>query len=314
MTPTRTPGRSVRAALATTAALALAATGALVAGPATAAPNPGRVPGTDCSDIRIPTPRVSFQLYSARAWIAEVGLEEVLATLAEVGYREVQPYAATYALPDGEFESLLKRYRLKASSGQAAYNEDTFDDYLVSAKSFGQRYTGSGGFGQPGIARNGSSTYADVLATAEQLNRFGELSVKNGTGKIFGHNHNWEFTTVVTDPETGETTTAWEAIVANTDPRYVTFELDIFWAENAGIDSAALIEQYKDRIELLHVKDAEAPYTVASQTDVGEGDIDWGPIFEAARGHVKYYIVETDQTPTDREFAEDSFQFLTCRG
>ena len=71
----------------------------------------------------------------------------------------------------------------------------------------------------------------------------GERSVKNGTGKIFGHNHQWEFDTLVTNPETGETTTAWEVIVENTDPRWVTFQLDVFWAADAGAD-VVLVERY----------------------------------------------------------------------
>jgi sugar phosphate isomerase/epimerase len=292
------------------AGLALATTGALTAGPAWAAPPSDRAnAGGDCAGRSIPTSKIAFQLYSAREWIADVGLEEVLATLSEIGYREVQPYAASYGVPVEEFEALLKKYGLKASSGQYAYTETTFSTvFLPYAKEIGHKYTGSGGFGQPG-----TGTLENTLATAEQLNRLGELSVKNGTGKIFGHNHAVEFTTQFVDPSTNELKSAWQLLVENTDPRWVTFEVDVFWAEAAGVDTAALLEEYGDRIELLHIKDADEPYDFRDQAPVGQGDIDWGPILEAAQGNVKYYVVERDLGPESvEEFAEESFDFLTC--
>lgn len=299
----------LRAKIGAAAGVALVAGTVLAAGPASGAPvSDTAASAAQCAGRGLPASKISFQLYGARAWIAAVGLEEVLATLAEIGYKEVQPYAATYQIPADEFEALLDKYGLKASSGQVRYTDASFASDIEYAKEIGQKYVGSGGFGQPG-----TGTYEDTLATAAQMNRLGEMSVKNGTGKLFGHNHAAEFTTQFTDPATGETKSAWQILVENTDPRWVTFEVDVFWAENAGVDTAALLEEYGDRIELLHVKDAAPPAGgIPAQTDVGEGDIVWAPIFDAAQGKVKYYVVETDLAPTDREFAEDSFEFLNC--
>ncbi|WP_052437113.1 sugar phosphate isomerase/epimerase family protein [Georgenia sp. SUBG003] len=110
----------------------------------------------------------------------------------------------------------------------------------------------------------------------------------------------------------GETKTAWEIIVENTDPRYVTFQLDTFWAADAGV-VAGLIEEHGDRIELLHIKDGDLNGDARGiPGDVGEGDMEWGPILEAAQGKVNYYVVERDGAPADIEFARDSFEFLTC--
>ncbi|WP_435735763.1 hypothetical protein V5D56_13145 [Cellulosimicrobium sp. PMB13] len=44
---------------------------------------------------------------------------------------------------------------------------------------------------------------------------------------------------------------------------------------------------------------------------VGEGEIEWEPILRAAQGKVKYYTVEYDFAPDGREFAADSFEYLT---
>lgn len=299
-------------AIALAASLTLLGGGAAVASPASATPPSGSAnAAADCAGRSVPTSKISFQLYSARTMINQLGLEAVFAMLAEIGYKEVQFAAAvgSYNVPVDEMQALLDKYGLKASTGQAAYNDANFaSSYLPYAKEIGHRYTGSGGFGQPG-----TNTLADTLATAEQMNRLGELSVKNGTGKLFGHNHDGEFLRKFPDPVTGELKSAWQYLFENTDPRWVTFEIDVFWAESAGVDVASLLEEHGDRIELLHIKDSDEPFNWQNQTVVGEGAIDWGPILDAAQGKVKFYIIERDNgADSIQEYAEESFDFLRC--
>lgn len=296
-------------ALAGIAAISLAATGLLATGTATAAPSPNASSASECAGRSVPASKISIQMFSYSGWARQIGTEAVLAELAEIGYKNVEPFGGTYeGRTAEEFSALLKEYGLKAPSSHGSTNEASFDATLDFAKTIGQKYVGSGGFASPGIR-----TYEDTLATAETMNRLGERSVKNGTGKLFGHNHQSEFTTTYVDPQTGETKSAWEILVENTDPRYVTFQLDILWAEDAGIDTVDLIERYGKRIELLHIKDGLLNGSArAIPTDVGEGEIEWGPILEAAQGKVKYYVVERDGAPATAEFARDSFEFLTC--
>ncbi len=310
--------RSVRT-LAAAASLAVAAS-AILATSASATPASGNgATGAECSGRSVPASKISFQLYSYAGWQQEAGTEGILAELADIGYKNVEPFGGSYeGRTAEEFRALLKEYRLKAPSAHGSAVEATFDQTLAYAQTIGQKYTGSGGWAAPGIKLDGTSTYADVLATAEAMNRLGELSKKAGTGKHFGHNHWWEFTTLVTNPETGEQMTAYEVLLANTDPRYVAFQLDVYWASDAGVDVVDLLERYGDRIELLHIKDGALPADTIGfgsfplLTDVGEGDIDWAPILDAAQGHVKYYVIERDGAPATAEFAKDSFNFLTC--
>ena len=42
------------------------------------------------------------------------------------------------------------------------------------------------------------------------------------------HNHNWEFQDVFGDQ------TAFDILMANTDPKNVAFQLDLYWATNGG--------------------------------------------------------------------------------
>ncbi|MFW2513405.1 sugar phosphate isomerase/epimerase family protein [Demequina sp. SO4-13] len=310
MNTTHSLKRRMVAALAATAAVAGSAIA--LGAPATAKPsdnaNPRAHEATQCAGRSVPANKISIQLYSYASWIGQEGIDTVLDELDDIGFRNVEPYGGSFGdYTKAEFRDELRDRGMRALSSHGSTNEATFDATLADAKDLGQKWVGSGGFASPGI-----DSYEDTLATAEALNRLGERSVKNGTGKIFGHNHWWEFETQYADPETGEMKSAWEIIVENTDPRYVTFQLDVYWAINGGADPVALLEEHGDRIELLHIKDGTAPYGFGDLTDVGEGDIDWGPILRAAQGNVKLYVLERDGAPADAEFARDSFDFLTC--
>ncbi|AEG44517.1 sugar phosphate isomerase/epimerase [Isoptericola variabilis] len=296
-------GRGLRTAAASAAGLALALG---TAAGATAAPGESARP--DDAGRSVPASKISIQMFSLIPWVQQDGLDSVLGELAAMGYRNIEPFSGNFAgYTAEEFAALLKKHGLKASASHNSTNEATWDQTLDYAKTIGQHYVGSGGFASPGIG-----SYENTLATAETLNRLGEAASKRGLHKIFGHNHQQEFTTKYVVPETGELKSAWEIIADNTDPRYVTFELDVLWAADAGVDVVALLEEYGDRIELLHVKDGflngDARATFA---DVGEGEIEWEPILQAAHGKVRYYTVEYDLAPNGREFAADSFEFLS---
>ncbi|WP_407319672.1 sugar phosphate isomerase/epimerase [Isoptericola halotolerans] len=300
-----------RRTIATTAAGSLLAAGLMAGAPAAAVPDhpheddrPGQGQGRT-----VPVSRVSIQLYSYWGWQSEIGVEALLDEVSDIGYRNVEPFGGSYGdYSASEYRDLLKSYHLKSPTSHGGTNEATFDQTLADAKDRGQKYVGSGGFAAPGIGGG----YENVIATAETMNRLGEQSVENGTGKFFGHNHQSEFTTQYTDPDTGEMKSAWEILVENTDPRYVTFQLDTFWAADAGVDAVALLEEHGDRVELLHIKDGDLNGDARGiPGDVGEGDMEWGPILRAAHGHVKLYVVERDGAPNSAEFAEDSFEFLT---
>ena len=75
-----------------------------------------------------------------------------------------------------------------------------------------------------------------------------------------------------------------------------------------------LIEQYGDRISSLHVKDAivTVPNTEWQQTTIGQGDVDWAAVFEAAQGNVRLYTIEQDPPVEPFSFAAESFEYVDC--
>src|SRR5690606_19994566 len=182
-----------------------------------------------------------------------------------------------------------------------------FDQTLEYVGTLGQEYVGSGGWPGPGIG-----TYENTLATAEAMNRLGERAVEAGFEKFFGHNHDSEFRT--TYEHDGETLSAWEILVRETNPEYVTFQLDVAWAAHAGVDVPALIAEYGDRIELIHVKDATGLNAGGRPTftNLGEGDVPLQEILTAAQeAGVVYYVMEWDLAPDGDDFVTTGFEYLT---
>ena len=75
-------------------------------------------------------------------------------------------------------------------------------------------------------------------------------------------------------------------MLENTNPEYVSFELDVFWIQFGGGDPVALLKKYGDRWKLMHLKDMKhgTKKDLTGGTDVennvplGTGEIDMGGI------------------------------------
>lgn len=127
---------------------------------------------------------------------------------------------------------------------------------------------------------------------AAQLNDIGKKFKAEGI--VFGyHNHNIEFS-----PVGGST--GLELLIANTDPKLVTFELDIGWVAAGGGDPTAFFNKHSGRFVAAHIKDLKAS-TVANYevkmdpTEVGSGKLDWKTILPAAyRAGVRKFFVEQE--------------------
>jgi sugar phosphate isomerase/epimerase len=165
--------------------------------------------------------------------------------------------------------------------------------------------------GAAGLAKVAQAmTQSHWKALATQLNAIGAKMKAEGLG--FGyHNHNVEFF-----PAAG--TTGFEILMKETDPKLVTFELDIGWAAAAGLDPIAVFAKHSGRFGLAHLKDIKAS-TVPNYefkmdpTEVGSGKLDWPKILPAAyRAGVRKFFVE-QEAPFEHgrlEAAAISFKYL----
>ncbi|MCF6746671.1 sugar phosphate isomerase/epimerase [Blastococcus sp. KM273128] len=282
-------------------------------GPASAAPPPTAERGENsCVGRPVPARLVSIQLWTFAEYIGfgtdaatQARHEEVLRSLSEMGYRNVEPFTLS-GMTAEQYAELLRKYRLQAPARHVSVGtpEEPADieQILAENRVLGVKYFGSGGTPQ-------YTTEAEWTAYAEYLDTVGEQARKAGQW-LMVHNHNWEFETTFGDR------TAFDVLMQHTERRHVVSQLDLYWVAFAGTDPIDVIEEYGNRVRLFHVKDLNEGIERRIEI-VGRGDLDFASIFRAAGGSTRYYVVEHDPRFGDPTFdpfvaAEEGFAHLTC--
>ena len=309
MRSSNTHGRVVRAliAVALASCISVAASGTAIA------------QSPDCAGRGVPDNRMSIQLWTFADYIGSgtdpatiTRTDEVFGRLSEMGYRNVQPFTLS-GLTAERYRALLDDHGLKASArhvdvGTPEIPAD-FDQILADNKVLGITYFGSG---STPIFPLVYTTEAEWVAYAEYLNELGARARQAGQTLIV-HNHDIEFEEVFGDQ------TVFDILVANTDPKNVVFQLDIYWATNGGGigNPVDVLERYGDRIQLFHVKDMAAGPFPGPIEIVGEGIIDFPEVFAASQGPVRSYVVEHDPRFGDPTFdpfeaAQKGIDYLDC--
>jgi len=131
-------------------------------------------------------------------------------------------------------------------------------------------------------------------------------------GIRFGyHNHAFEFM------RTGEgRQTLYDLLIDSGNPDLL-LELDVYWADHAGVNPVLLFERCKGRMPVIHLKDKEiSPDGQPAMAPIGEGNLDWEGILAACRAAgVEWYAVEQDVCRRDPfDCLRSSFEFLSGMG
>lgn len=146
------------------------------------------------------------------------------------------------------------------------------------------------------------STLDEIKTAADVFSKAGEACSKVGVQFAY-HNHTTEFDTV-------EGNRPFDYILSNTDKEMVKMELDLAWATKAGENPVELFKKNPGRFPLWHVKDLDPKSK--NPTEVGNGYIDFKPIFNAAsQSGMKYFFVEQDGASQPLESVKTSYQNLT---
>jgi len=194
-----------------------------------------------------------------------------------------------------EMRKLIDERGIHCSSFGVGYDDlvNKTDEVAKNAKTLGANYVRVAG-----IPHKGAFTPENAKKAIEDFNKFGKiLKDMYGLGFIY-HNHGFEF-------EPYEGSTLYDYIVKNTDPKYVSFELDILWAFFPGQDPAKLLKTYGHRYKALHVKDLKNGITgnlsggTSGENDVvlGTGQINIPDVLKAAcKAGVKHYYIEDESS------------------
>jgi sugar phosphate isomerase/epimerase len=254
----------------------------------------------------VPQNRVGLQLYSLRNQFGT----NVPATLAEIkgwGIKNVE-LAGTYGLSTEQFKAQLDTAGLKAISAHYGYEQfrDHLDAVVSDAKILGLKYVGCAWI--PHGDTFDEKTCREAIAV---FNHAGEVLARQGV-KFFSHTHGYEFA-----PFQDET--FFDLMMKETNPKYVSFEMDIFWVAHANQDPVKLLEKYGNRFQLMHLKGMkESTPTgffnghseVSNDVPVGQGKIPFPPLFQAAaKAGVKWYFIEDESAMSEQQIPV-SLQYL----
>jgi sugar phosphate isomerase/epimerase len=249
---------------------------------------------------------IGLQLYSLRNQFKQ----DVPGTLAKVkswNIREIEG-GGSYGLPQQEYKQLLQQNNLKMVSVGTEFNQLATNPQAAidEAKAYGAHYIVCFW-----IPHNGNEfTIEDIKKAVDVFTAAGKVISQNGLQLCY-HPHGYEFRPY------GQGT-LFDYLVEHTDPRYLNFEMDVFWVKHPGQDPVALLKKYPTRFPLLHLKDRK-PGTEGNQNGqadeetnvvLGQGDVGIAEIMkEARRIGVKHYFIEDESSRAEEQIPE-SLRFL----
>lgn len=226
---------------------------------------------------RIP---VGLQLYTLRD---ELGKDfwGTLEVVAKMGYETVE-MAGYYRIPAEEMRAGLDRLGLKAVSSHVGFTamRDHWEEEIAYAKALGLTY-----FVVPYLGARELEDEDQLQQVIEVLQRAGERCEAEGLVLAY-HNHDHEMKV------TGGVRLL-DRLMEEVPTMQV--ELDLYWVKKGGADPIQMMEQYRGRLPLVHVKDM-ADDAEGSFAEVGYGIMDYPTILrKAAECGVKHFIVEQDR-------------------
>jgi sugar phosphate isomerase/epimerase len=258
--------------------------------------------------VQAQTP-IGLQLYSLRNQF-KTNVPGTLDLVEGWGIREIEG-GDTYGLPMVEFKKLLKENKLSMVSVGADFNQlrENPQAAIDHAKALGAKYVVC--FWIPHDDDN-IFTLEHTKDAASVFNNAGKMMADNGLSLCY-HPHGYEFRPY-------QDGTLFDYLVKETDPRYLNFEMDVFWVKHPGQDPVALLKKYPNRFLLMHLKDRRhgtvgnqnGRADVESNVVLGTGDVGISEIMrEARKAGVKHYFIEdesshsVDQIPKSLDYLKN---------
>ncbi|RHJ86503.1 sugar phosphate isomerase/epimerase [Parabacteroides sp. AM08-6] len=231
--------------------------------------------------------KIGIQLYSVMDAVNKNPKASV-ERLAGMGYNVFELVqwggdAKVFGLPAEEFKALCDKNGVKIISTHSGIQEDASKEAEIMQrwrqlfeiqKACGGKYFVIPSYGV-------DYTVKDVQRMCDYFNRVGKIASEYGL-KLGYHNHSGEFNKLKDSDKV-----MWEYLVENTNPKYVCFELDVYWCTKGNKNPVEYLKKYPKRIKLLHIKD---DFVIGAS-----GTIDFEGIFnQFYKNGMKDYVVEIE--------------------
>ncbi len=155
-------------------------------------------------------------------------------------------------------------------------------------------------------------TLDNAKKAVEDFNKIGKVMKDNGLTFCY-HDHGYEF-------QPYGKGTLMDYIIQNTNPDYVSFEMDVLWTIHGGGDPVKLLKKYKSRWKLMHLKDLKKGVKgdltggTPAENDVvlGTGQADFPKILKIAKKiGIQHYFIEDE---SDQEMVNVPKSIAYLRG
>lgn len=229
-----------------------------------------------------------------------VDVAATLDTIQQLGFTELEGGPGNIS-PEA-FRKLCEERGISIPATGAGYDELVDDPQKVAdrATALGSKYVMTAWIPH----ERGAFNLENAKKAVADFNTAGKVLKDNGITFCY-HVHGFEF-------QPHENGTLMDYLITQTNPDYVSFEMDILWTHFGGGDPVALLEKYSDRWKLMHLKDLRkgTPKDLTGGTPdendvpLGTGEIDIPAVLKAAKkAGIKHYFVE-DESPA-AEVTED---------
>ncbi len=179
-----------------------------------------------------------LQLYSVRD-SAEQSLDATLKSVAEMGYKFVE-FAGFFGHSAADVKAMLSNYGLACSGTHSPFS-DLRPTKIMETLRY-HKELGNPNYIVPGADLSSLEKIRDFC----NVMNFAEPIFKAEGIKLGYHNHSKEFLIMPWG------STIHSELERNTE---IEFEIDTFWAYNAGLDPVKVLERLNDRISVIHLKD-----------------------------------------------------------
>jgi sugar phosphate isomerase/epimerase len=167
-----------------------------------------------------------------------------LDSIQMMGITEIEGGAPKGMSPE-QFRKLCADRGISIPSTGAGYEQLVKDpmEIVKTAKILGATYVMCAWIPHKG----NTFTLEDAKKAVEVFNSAGKILKENGITFCY-HDHGYEF-------QPYEDGTLFDYLIKNTNPAYVSFEMDVLWTLHGGGDPVSLLKKYKGRWKLMHLKD-----------------------------------------------------------
>ena len=235
-----------------------------------------------------------LQLFSVRD-ITDKDLEGALRAVAEMGYKYVE-YAGFFGHSAEQVKEWQDKYGLKCSGTHSGWGELLPEN--IEATIAYHKTIGNPNYIIPGADLSTLDKIIDFCAVMNKAQlRLAEEGISLGY-----HNHSHEFAVM-----------PWGSTIHSELEKRGTFdfEIDTFWAFNAGIDPVETLKRLSGRVKVIHLKDG---FKGGVGKSLGQGEAPVLKVREyAIKNDIRMVVESEGLDPTGLEEVKRCIDFLKAQ-